>query len=427
MVAAGTRVWANYRNLGSWYRAVVARVHGVGDVLDLAYEEPLLWIEPAVASSAVRLRLDVAPFVDVNDRFTHFEEFQPGLFRQDAVRSAHARPMTAQVEAALDAALAMEAAPGDSAGVTEVVMHQRKEAFAREGGREQLLARRGLSAGAVPGLSAATPADAQATAMAGGGGLRDHGKQRQQQQQQQQQQQIIADQVLGKLLGAPAEGGAGLAWTAEEQRDLDDVFNIFDLDGDGNITRREIFDACELLGIAVEGNAELLLMLDAVDKNGDDRIDSGEFSDMLMRYPRFVEQVVSGMGSEGGRKFARRRLAEKAAQATQSTAKGVRVVAKAAGADSAAGGDFDAARACAAMAEFSRDADARGTRNERGEVPEYEPALMAREKFEAVLTDAGVLGDKALAHADAEELLTAVGMRGTEPFSYEVFVADLVS
>jgi hypothetical protein len=410
MVAAGTRVWANYRNLGSWYRAVVARVHGAGDVLDLAYEEPLLWIEPAVASSAVRLRLDVAPFVDVNDRFTHFEEFQPGLFRQDAVRSAHARPMTVQVEAALEAALAMEAAPGDSAGMTEVVMHQRKEAFAREGGREQLLARRGLSAGAAPGLSAATPADAQAMAA---GGLHDHGN-----------QQIIADQVLGKLLGAPAEGGAGLAWTAEEQRDLDDVFSIFDLDGDGNITRREIFDACELLGIAVEGNAELLAMLDAVDKNGDDRIDSGEFSDMLMRYPRFVEQVVSGMGSEGGRKFARRRLAEKAAQATQSTAKGVRVAK--AGADSA-GGDFDAARACAAMAEFSRDADARGTRNERGEVPEYEPELMAREKFEAVLTDAGVLGDKALAHADAEELLTAVGMRGTEPFSYEVFVADLVS
>ena len=251
----------------------------------------------------------------------------------------------------------------------------------------------------------------QTEAATGANGLRASG-----QKAKQLKGSELEDEVLGELLA--------LGWTPQEQQDLDDIFAIFDRDGDGNITRAEIYEACGWLGIAHEGNDDLAQMIDAADKNNDDKIDSGEFTDMLMRYPAFVMQVVRGMGSETGAKFTRRRLAEQAALASASVDK-AEALSKARGAGAAGGvsagdtGDFDEALALKAMHEFSNVPD---------EFMEVRPELITHDKLAAVLTDEKVLGaGVALGHEECTDLLKAAGVPAIPtPYNAKKLVASMV-
>jgi len=57
------------------------------------------------------------------------------------------------------------------------------------------------------------------------------------------------------------------------------VFQMFDKDGDGRITKKELNESLKNLGIIIPEN-ELSLMLDKIDVNGDGCVDIEEFGEL---------------------------------------------------------------------------------------------------------------------------------------------------
>lgn len=62
----------------------------------------------------------------------------------------------------------------------------------------------------------------------------------------------------------------------EQQTELKRVFQMFDRNGDGRITKKELSDSLENLGIFIPDN-ELARMIQKVDVNGDGCVDVDEF------------------------------------------------------------------------------------------------------------------------------------------------------
>ncbi|KAL5213229.1 hypothetical protein ABZP36_024076 [Zizania latifolia] len=68
------------------------------------------------------------------------------------------------------------------------------------------------------------------------------------------------------------------------------VFELFDHDGDGRITREELTESLERLGMPVPGE-ELAAAIARIDANGDGCVDMGEFAELY-------ETVMRGDGDE---------------------------------------------------------------------------------------------------------------------------------
>ncbi|KAL3635021.1 Calmodulin-like protein 3 [Castilleja foliolosa] len=61
--------------------------------------------------------------------------------------------------------------------------------------------------------------------------------------------------------------------------ELTRVFQMFDRNGDGRITKQELNDSLENMGIFIP-DKELTVMIDKIDVNGDGCVDIGEFADL---------------------------------------------------------------------------------------------------------------------------------------------------
>lgn len=72
------------------------------------------------------------------------------------------------------------------------------------------------------------------------------------------------------------QAGSSKAESAELAR----VFELFDKDGDGRITREELAESLRKLGMAVPGDDELASMMARVDANGDGCVDAEEFGEL---------------------------------------------------------------------------------------------------------------------------------------------------
>lgn len=65
-----------------------------------------------------------------------------------------------------------------------------------------------------------------------------------------------------------------------ESAELARVFELFDKDGDGRITREELAESLRKLGMGVPGDDELASMMARVDANGDGCVDAEEFGEL---------------------------------------------------------------------------------------------------------------------------------------------------
>jgi calcium-binding protein CML len=72
------------------------------------------------------------------------------------------------------------------------------------------------------------------------------------------------------------QAGSSKAESAELAR----VFELFDKDGDGRITREELAESLRKLGMGVPGDDELASMMARVDANGDGCVDAEEFGEL---------------------------------------------------------------------------------------------------------------------------------------------------
>ncbi|KAF0933534.1 hypothetical protein E2562_018792 [Oryza meyeriana var. granulata] len=66
---------------------------------------------------------------------------------------------------------------------------------------------------------------------------------------------------------------------AGDQAELRRVFELFDRDGDGRITREELTESLERLGMPVQGE-ELAATIARIDANGDGCVDMDEFAEL---------------------------------------------------------------------------------------------------------------------------------------------------
>uniref|UniRef100_A0A0D9YUP6 EF-hand domain-containing protein n=1 Tax=Oryza glumipatula TaxID=40148 RepID=A0A0D9YUP6_9ORYZ len=80
----------------------------------------------------------------------------------------------------------------------------------------------------------------------------------------------------------------------DQQAELRRVFELFDRDGDGRITREELTESLERLGMPVHGE-ELAATIARIDANGDGCVDMDEFTQLYETVMR-----VDGGGGGGG-------------------------------------------------------------------------------------------------------------------------------
>ncbi|PUZ47781.1 hypothetical protein GQ55_7G193700 [Panicum hallii var. hallii] len=80
-----------------------------------------------------------------------------------------------------------------------------------------------------------------------------------------------------------------------DQAELARVFELFDKNGDGRITREELEDSLGKLGMSVPGD-ELASMIARIDANGDGCVDVEEFGELY----RAIMDGGAGAGEEGG-------------------------------------------------------------------------------------------------------------------------------
>ncbi|KAL7081813.1 hypothetical protein ACP275_14G061900 [Erythranthe tilingii] len=77
-------------------------------------------------------------------------------------------------------------------------------------------------------------------------------------------------------------------------QDLHRVFAMFDRNGDGKISRKELSDSLEKLGIHI-AEKELRQMIEKIDANGDGCVDAEEFGTL---YAAVMEESERGGGDE---------------------------------------------------------------------------------------------------------------------------------
>uniref|UniRef100_A0A0E0K249 EF-hand domain-containing protein n=1 Tax=Oryza punctata TaxID=4537 RepID=A0A0E0K249_ORYPU len=77
----------------------------------------------------------------------------------------------------------------------------------------------------------------------------------------------------------------------DQQAELRRVFELFDRDGDGRITREELTESLERLGMPVHGE-ELAATIARIDANGDGCVDMDEFTELY-------ESVMRVGGGDG--------------------------------------------------------------------------------------------------------------------------------
>lgn len=75
--------------------------------------------------------------------------------------------------------------------------------------------------------------------------------------------------------------------------ELKRVFQMFDRNGDGRISLKELSDSLENLGILIP-DKDLAQMIERIDMNGDGCIDVDEFGDL---YESIMEYLVSSLNS----------------------------------------------------------------------------------------------------------------------------------
>lgn len=95
-----------------------------------------------------------------------------------------------------------------------------------------------------------------------------------QQQQQQQEQHIKKEDLVSSTIPSSPSVRVPRRMDIEELRR---VFQMFDKNGDGRITKAEMNDSLEKMGIVID-SGELSQMIDKVDVNGDGCVDIDEFS-----------------------------------------------------------------------------------------------------------------------------------------------------
>ncbi|KAI4348595.1 hypothetical protein L6164_009303 [Bauhinia variegata] len=61
-----------------------------------------------------------------------------------------------------------------------------------------------------------------------------------------------------------------------DQAEIERVFHLFDRNGDGRITKKELSDSLENLGICIS-EPDLIQMMEKIDVNGDGYVDINEF------------------------------------------------------------------------------------------------------------------------------------------------------
>lgn len=82
-----------------------------------------------------------------------------------------------------------------------------------------------------------------------------------------------------------------------DQTELRRVFSMFDRNGDGKISRKELSESLEKLGIHIP-EQELTQMIEKIDANGDGYVDVEEFG---MLYGAIMEDDVKGDDEDGMR------------------------------------------------------------------------------------------------------------------------------
>lgn len=93
----------------------------------------------------------------------------------------------------------------------------------------------------------------------------------------------LVPKKLRRFLPAPAPGpsfsslsDANATRSVMDQAELDRVFQMFDHNGDGRISKKELNDSLENLGIYIP-DVELTQMIERIDVNGDGCVDIDEF------------------------------------------------------------------------------------------------------------------------------------------------------
>ncbi|KAF0936191.1 hypothetical protein E2562_039462 [Oryza meyeriana var. granulata] len=107
--------------------------------------------------------------------------------------------------------------------------------------------------------------------------------------------QPAASPASGGRNDEPRRGGA--ASMAGDQAELRRVFELFDRDGDGRITREELTESLERLGMPVQGE-ELATTIARIDANGDGCVDMDEFAELyesVMRVDGGGDEEEAGM------------------------------------------------------------------------------------------------------------------------------------
>jgi centrin-1 len=74
---------------------------------------------------------------------------------------------------------------------------------------------------------------------------------------------------------------------SDSREDINKVFNLFDVDGKGRITLRDLKRVAKELGETLT-DAELLEMIERADKDGDSEITMEDFAAIMMRKATFA-------------------------------------------------------------------------------------------------------------------------------------------
>ncbi|KAL0403785.1 UNVERIFIED_CONTAM: Calmodulin-like protein 3 [Sesamum radiatum] len=97
-----------------------------------------------------------------------------------------------------------------------------------------------------------------------------------QQQQHQQQQQQVKKEPTAALSSSTVPSSRIIIHRRMDPNELKRVFQMFDRNGDGRITKQELSDSLQNMGISIP-DEELTQMIDKVDVNGDGCVDIDEF------------------------------------------------------------------------------------------------------------------------------------------------------
>ena len=95
--------------------------------------------------------------------------------------------------------------------------------------------------------------------------------------------------------------------TEEQIAEFKEAFSLFDKDGDGTITTKELGTVMRSLG-QDPTEAELQDMINEVDANGNGTIDFPEFLTMMARYTRKMKENLEAFTASSGAAISCHRL-----------------------------------------------------------------------------------------------------------------------